>query len=92
MRKRKRVDWEKEMQKTEAIRMRGFRISILGFAVAALFILGAYRMNTNEGASVLPHLTMIACFFAATVVLVFTLKRRSERLKKIRDKENEESE
>ena len=92
MKRRKRVDWEKEMQKTEVIRMRGLRTSLLGFAVAVLFILGAYRMNTNEEASLFPYVTMIGCFLAATIVLVFTLRRRAKKLKKTRDEENEESE
>jgi len=88
MRKRNRIDWEKEMQKTEDIRMRGFRTSIFGFAIAVLFVFGASRIN--EEASVFPAVIMIGCFLAAIVVLVFTLRRRATKLKKIRDMEHEE--
>jgi hypothetical protein len=90
MNKRKRVDWEKEMQKTEEIRMKGFRISILGFAVASLFLFGASRINS--GASLLSPMIMIGCFLFATVVLVFTLKRRAGMSKKTKDEGNSESE
>ena len=89
MRKRKRVDWEKEMQKTEEIRMRGFRISLLGFAVASLFLFGVSRINRDS--SMLSYVIMIGCFLAATTVLVFTFKRRADKLKRLRDEENEES-
>jgi len=88
MREKKRVDWEKEMQKTEEIRMRGFRTSVFGFVIAALFVFGASHMN--EYASVFQAVIMIGCFLTAIVVLVFTLKRRAAKLKKIRDKEHEE--
>jgi hypothetical protein len=86
--KRKRIDWEKEIKKTEEIRMRGFRTSILGFIVAVLFLFGASRVNAD--ASLIPHAIMIGCFFAAVIVLVFTLRRRAEKLIKIRDEEHEE--
>ena len=89
MRKRKRVDWEKEMQKTEEIRMRGFRTSLLGFGIATLFLFGASRVSQDS--TIFSHVIMITCFFTATIVLVFTLKRRAEKLKKTRDEENEES-
>ena len=86
--RRKRVDWEKEMRKTEEIRMRGFKISILGFAVAVLFLFGASRINND--ASFVSQAIMIGCFLSATIVLVFTLRRRAKKLKQIRDEEYEE--
>ena len=86
--RRKRVDWEKEIRKTEEIRMRGFKISILGFAIAVLFLFGASRINTD--ASFISHTIMIGCFIAATIVLVFTLRRRAKKLEQIRDEEHEE--
>jgi phosphotransferase system glucose/maltose/N-acetylglucosamine-specific IIC component len=88
MRKRKRIDWEKEMQKTEDIRMRGFRTSVFGFVIAVMFLLGASRVNKD--ASVFSVVIMIGCFLAAIVILIFTLKRRAAKLKKIRDEEYEE--
>jgi hypothetical protein len=88
--KRKRVDWEKELQKTEAIRMRGFRFSALGFAFAVLFILGASRLNTD--APMFSYVMMIGGFFAAIAILVFTLKRRASKLEKMREEENKGSE
>jgi len=82
----KRIDWEKEIQKTEEIRMKGFRTSIFGFVIASVFLLGASRIN--ESASVFPALIMIGCFLAATIILIFTL-RRAAKVKKIRDEEYE---
>ncbi|MCL2146580.1 MAG: hypothetical protein FWH52_02110 [Synergistaceae bacterium] len=87
--RRNRVDWEKEMHKTEEIRMRGFKTSILGFAIAVLFLFGASRINSD--ASFVSHIIMIGCFIAATIVLVFTLKRRAKKLKQMRDEEHEEN-
>ena len=90
MSRRKRIDWEKEMQKTEEIRRRGFMTSILGFVAAALVIFGASRINNDE--SILRPVVMVGCIFAAIIILVFTLKRRAKRMKKIRDEGNKESE
>jgi Ca2+/Na+ antiporter len=86
--KRKRVDWEKEMRKTEEIRMRGFKISILGFAVAVLFLFGASRINNDT--SFVSHAIMTGCLIAATIVLVFTFRRSAKKSKQLRDEENEE--
>jgi len=86
--RRNRIDWEKEIQKTEEIRMRGFKTSTLGFILAAMFLFGASRVNTD--ASLTSHAIMIGCFFSAVVFFVFTLRRRAEKLKKLRDEENEE--
>jgi hypothetical protein len=90
MSKRKRVDWEKELQKTEEIRMKGFRTSIFGFVIAVLFIFGVSRIN--DSASIFPLVITIGCFLAATIILVLTLKRRSQKLQETRSEENKESE
>jgi uncharacterized membrane protein len=90
MKKRIRVDWEKEIQKTERIRMKGIYTSIFGFALAAVFLFGASRIN--DDASMFSPVIIIGCLLAATLILVFTLKRRAENLKKIREEENYKSE
>ena len=79
------------MKKTEEIRMRGFRTSVLGFMAAILFILGAIRMN-EDVTSFFPTIIMIGCFLAATAAFVYTLRKRAERLKKQRDGEYGERE
>jgi len=86
--KRKRIDWENEIQKTEEIRMRGFRTSILGFIVAVMFLFGASRIN--QDASVISNAIMIGCLFAAVVVLVLTLRRRAAMLRRMKEEEHEE--
>jgi len=90
MNKKNRVDWEKELRKTEEIRMKGFRVSIFGFVVAILFIFGVSRINNSV--LLYPFLIVIGCFLAATTVLVYTFKRKSVDSKKSRSEGNKESE
>ena len=90
MRKRVRVDWEKEIQKTERIRMKGIYTSIFGFALAVIILFGASQVN--DGASVLTPILSVGCLLAATFIIVFTLKRRAEKLKKIKEEEDYKSE
>lgn len=90
MNRKKRVDWEKELRKTEEIRMRGFRTSMFGFIVAILFIFGVSRIN--EHTFPYPIVTIVGCLFAATLVLVFTLKGKSMKSKRTTDDGNKESE
>lgn len=79
MRKRKRIDWDEEMRKTEEIRSRGFRTSVLSFFVAIMFMVGANRLN--EEFSIYPYLIMGACLFTAVVVMVTTLRRSAKKQK-----------
>ena len=90
MRKKKRIDWDKELQKTEEIRMKGLRISILSFAFAVLFIFGVSRLNKEV--SPFPYITLIGCFVAATVLIVFIFKKRASKHKITQDEDNKEIE
>jgi len=89
MKRKNRIDWDKELQKTERIRMNGFKLSLLGFGVAVLFLLGAGHLN--EEIPVFSYAILIGCFLMATVIIVLTLKRRAVKLRKMSDEENEEN-
>ena len=58
--RRRRVDWDEEIRKTDRIRRRGLALSALSFAVALAVIFGAGRMGGVEVA--LPRkVVAIAC-------------------------------
>ena len=83
MRRRKRIDWDAEIRKSEQIRRRGLVMSFLSFAVAASVIIGAGRMAGAETS--LPRMAFpVACILMACLVLGATLRRRA-RLKRERE-------
>ena len=76
--RRKRVDWDAEIQKTENIKRKGILMSTLSFAVAAAFIFG---MSKSTGADVkIPGAVLIAVAFCVSCfVLRAIMKYRSKR-------------
>ena len=81
--RRKRVDWDEELRKTEAIRRRGFRISAMGFVLGMAFLVGATRFNGE-----LPfwrYFIQGVCFITAFAILIFLVWRRAKK----RDQEDE---
>ncbi len=78
--KRKRVDWDAEIQKTERIRRKGILMSALSFAMAIAFILG---MSKSTGASIeIPRTVLMAVMFCVSCfVLRAVMKYRSKRRK-----------
>ncbi|MEN2995974.1 MAG: hypothetical protein ABC360_03075 [Acetomicrobium sp.] len=42
---RRKIDWEEELEKTERIRRRGFRITALSLAFIAMFFMGNKFQN-----------------------------------------------
>jgi membrane protein implicated in regulation of membrane protease activity len=83
---RRRVDWDEELRKTERIRRKGLFISALGFGVAAVFIVGASRLN-KSGVELGRKVVFTFCFLLA-MFLVRGVLRRRERLR--REKEERE--
>ena len=77
--RRRRVDWEKEIEKTERIRRRGFGYTVGGFILAMFWMFGAKHMGGN-----LPIGPVILSFIfiAAGTMLFFTLLARRKRKKK----------
>jgi hypothetical protein len=87
-RSRRRVDWDEELRKTERIRRRGLFTSVLGFGVAAAFIVGASRMSPM-GVNISRKLIFVCCF-AVTMFLMRGVLRRRERLRREREEKEEE--
>ena len=82
--RRKRVDWDEEIRKTENIRRKGLLMSALSFGMAAAFIFG---MSKYTGADVeIPRTVLIAViFFVSCIVLRIVMKRRAEKKKNNND-------
>ncbi|MBQ3694189.1 MAG: hypothetical protein IJP97_04530 [Synergistaceae bacterium] len=79
--RRKRVDWDAEIQKTEKIRRKGILMSILSFAMAAAFIFGMSKSTGND--IKIPGTVLIAVIFCVSCfVLRAVMKYRSKRRKR----------
>ena len=81
MRKRQRVDWDAEINKTENIRRKGLFMSILSFGMAIAFIFG---MTRYTGADLeIPRSVLFAVLFCVScVVFRAIVKHRNERKNK----------
>ncbi|MDR1377846.1 MAG: hypothetical protein LBJ36_02180 [Synergistaceae bacterium] len=82
-RKRRRVDWDEELRKTEHIRRKGLFTSALGFGVAMIFIMGAHYMSPG-GVEISRKIIFTFCFVIAMFLLRGILGRR-ERLRQERE-------
>ncbi len=81
--RRRRVDWDAEIRKTERIRRRGLIMSGVSFAVAAAFIIGVWRMGGEDIA--LPRKVLsVLCLVAACLVFRAVQKHRA----RMKDREN----
>lgn len=86
-RRRRRVDWDEEIRKTDRIRRRGLGLSALSFAVAVAVIFGAGRMGGFDVA--LPRkVVAIACLILGVFLFRIVLKRRA-RLNRLRQEREE---
>jgi hypothetical protein len=86
-RRRRRVDWDEELRKTERIRRKGLFISALGFGAAMIFVFGAGRLNPG-GVEISPKIVFTFCFVIAMFLLRGVLGRR-ERLRREREEREE---
>ncbi|MDR1377337.1 MAG: hypothetical protein LBJ22_07480 [Synergistaceae bacterium] len=87
-RHRRRVDWDEELRKTERIRRRGLFVSVLGFGVAVVFIVGASRMSP-AGLDIGRKLIFTCCLVVAMFLARGVLRRR-ERLRREREEREED--
>lgn len=78
--RRKRVDWDEEIRKTENIRRKGLFMSVLSFGMAIAFIFG---MSKYTGADIeIPRTVLVAVLFCVScVVFRVVMKRRAEKRK-----------
>ena len=76
--KRKRVDWDAEIQKSENIRRKGLLMSVLSFGMAIAFIFGITR---STGADIeIPRTVLFAVIFCVScVVFRAVVKHRAEK-------------
>ena len=79
-RRRKRVDWDAEIRKSEQIRRRGLIMSGFSFALAMGVIVGLNRMGGLE-IDIPRRVLSIACLIMACFLFRAVLKRRA-RLKR----------
>jgi Flp pilus assembly protein TadB len=82
-RRRRRVDWDEELRKTERIRRKGLFTSALSFGVALILIIAASRMN-DVGIEFGRKVIFAFCFVAAMFLFRIVLKRRA-RLRQARE-------
>ena len=79
MRERKRVDWDKEIEKTEKIRRKGLFMSALSFAMAVAFIFGMSRFT---GADVeIPRNVLFAVIFCVSCVIFRAIVKHRNKKK-----------
>lgn len=77
MQRRKRVDWDAEIRKTEKIRRKGLLMSMLSFGMAVAFIFG---MSRYTGASVeIPRSVLFAVLFCVSCVVLRIIVRKRSR-------------
>jgi hypothetical protein len=77
--RKRRVDWQKEIEKTERIRRRGLGYTVGGFLLAMFWMFGARQMGGE-----LPVASMILSFIfiAAGVLIFFVISSRQKRKKR----------
>ena len=75
--RRKRVDWDEELKKSEKIRRRGFFYTVGGFALTLFWILGARQMQRNFSFGPL----VVLLFFVAAGTFLFTMVIRRRKNK-----------
>ena len=80
--RRRRVDWDEELRKTERIRRRGVGLSALSLAVALAVIFGVGRMGGFDVA--LPRKVLAIACLVLGVFLFRVVLRRRERLRRER--------
>ena len=65
-----RVDWDKEIEKTERIKRRGIFMSVLSFCVAVAFIFGINKFSNLDNNIEIPKSVLLAaCFVISCIIL-----------------------
>jgi len=72
--RRKRIDWDEELKKTERIRIKGFRYTAAGFALALFWLLGARHMQREI--SFAPMLFSVFLVIFGALLFIFILRRK----------------
>jgi thiosulfate reductase cytochrome b subunit len=72
--KRKRIDWDEELKKTERIRVKGFRYTAAGFALALFWLLGARYIQREI--SFAPMLLSVFLVIVGVLLFILVLRRK----------------
>ncbi len=84
--KRKRIDWDEEIRKTDNIKKRGFLMSGLSFALACVLIFGMSRATGSE--IEIPRTVLVAvCFFVSCLVFGIIMRRRAKKREELNENE-----
>ena len=77
--RRRRVNWDEEVQKSEQIRMKGMKSTILGCLMSFLLFVAARKANPSwsPGTGMLSFL-LIAIAIVLAITLFFRLSRRKK--------------
>lgn len=73
--RRKRIDWEEELKKTEKIRMKGFKYTLSSFILALFWVLGARQIQREFSFAPL----LLTVFFVAAGTVLFGIVARRKR-------------
>lgn len=76
--RRKRVDWDEEIRKTENIRRKGLIMSVLSFGVAVAFIFGMSR-STGADIEIPKTVLFVVIFCVSCVIFRVIVKHRAEK-------------
>jgi hypothetical protein len=83
-RRKRRVDWDEELRKTERIRRKGLFTSALSFGVALIFDVSVGRMSEKIDAEAIRKVIFAFCFVVAIFLFRAVLVRRA-RLRRERE-------
>ena len=77
--RRRRINWDEEVQKSERIRMKGLRSTIVGCLMSFLLLVAARKVNPSwsPGTGILSFL-LIAIAIVLAITLFFRLSRRKK--------------
>jgi len=86
--RRKKIDWDAEIEKTEKIKRRGFFMSGLSLALACVLIFG---MSKATGAEIeIPRAVLVTvCFFVSCIIFAVIMRRRAAKKNKNKSQEQE---
>ena len=89
--RRKKIDWNAELEKTEKIKRRGFLMSGLSFALACVLIFGMSKATDAEIEIPRTVLTAI-CFFVSCVIFGVVIRRRAKKKKEAKEAQEQNHE
>ena len=75
-----RVDWDKEIEKTERIKRRGIIMSVISFCVAIAFIFGINKFSNFDNNIEIPKSVLLAaCFVVSCIILRAVIRHRASK-------------